>query len=126
MKKLLLVTTLVVASVSLSGCVVVTESSLQRDEAQYDGKQREQDNRSTIAGLPMAAPVTDVKQQLGTPDFTDRWQHQQENIEVLYYRTRWVHGDGKTTRDECTPLVFVDGKLAGSGQLALDRVKKSR
>ncbi|PKL94995.1 MAG: hypothetical protein CVV18_07155, partial [Gammaproteobacteria bacterium HGW-Gammaproteobacteria-8] len=38
---------------------------------------------------------------------------------VLFYRTQRVEGDGVTTRDETTPLVFVEGRLAGWGETAL-------
>ncbi|WP_279513250.1 DUF3192 domain-containing protein [Idiomarina aquatica] len=41
-------------------------------------------------------------------------------------RTHRTHADGMTTRDECTPIVFIDDKLTGTGELALDKVKKSR
>jgi hypothetical protein len=39
---------------------------------------------------------------------------------VLLYRTRLVREDGRTTRDETTPLVFVDGELVGWGESAVE------
>ncbi|MGM0526703.1 MAG: DUF3192 domain-containing protein [Pseudomonadota bacterium] len=125
MKKLPLLAAVVVSSLALQGCVVVTESGWEKGESQYDGHKQERENRDQIAALPMELSVSEVKQRLGTPDFSDRWQ-QEQDYQVLYYRTHRTKADGMTTRDECTPLVFVDGELTGSGELALDRVKKSR
>lgn len=126
MKKLPLLGSLVAASLLLQGCVIVTESDWEKGNAQYEGQQDERDNRSNIASLPMELSVTETKQRMGTPDFSDRWQHEGEAYQVLYYRTHRTHADGMTTRDECTPIVFIDDKLTGTGELALDKVKKSR
>lgn len=38
---------------------------------------------------------------------------------ILRYRTHHRHSDGETTRDETTPLVFVDGTLAAWGEASL-------
>lgn len=35
--------------------------------------------------------------------------------DVWFYQTQTVWADGLTTEDECIPLVFTDGKLAGWG-----------
>ncbi|MGM7317370.1 DUF3192 domain-containing protein [Idiomarina sp. ST10R2A5] len=35
------------------------------------------------------------------------------------------HADGMTTRDECTAIVFIDDTLAGTGEMALDRIPKN-
>jgi hypothetical protein len=37
---------------------------------------------------------------------------------VLFYRTHRRDGDGVTTKDECTPLVFKNGLLIGWGDAA--------
>ena len=42
---------------------------------------------------------------------------------VWYYFTEVKWSDGAITRDECTPIYFVDGKVAGWGQ---DAYKKFR
>ena len=126
MSKLPVVASIFAASLLLQGCVIVTESDWEKGRAEYDGQEVERDNRNKIAALPMQLSVTEVKQRLGTPDFTDRWQHDDGEYQVLYYRTHRTHADGMTTRDECTPIVFVDNELKGTGDLALDNVKKSR
>lgn len=126
MKKLPLFASVLTAAMMLQGCVIVTESDWEDGESQYEGQQQERDNRNMIASLPMALSVEEVKQRLGTPDFSDRVQHDDNTYQVLYYRTHRQHADGMTTRDECTPLVFKNGELTGTGELALDSVEKSR
>ena len=37
--------------------------------------------------------------------------------DVWFYYTEVVWADGLTTQDECTPLVFKDGKLIGIGRI---------
>jgi hypothetical protein len=42
-------------------------------------------------------------------------------VQVLYYRTRRVDDDGITTKNECTPLVFINNELVGWGELSLSK-----
>lgn len=126
MKKLPLFASVLTAAMMLQGCVIVTESDWEDGKSQYEGQQQERDNRTMIAALPMALSVEEVKQRMGTPDFSDRVQDDGITYQVLYYRTHRQHADGMTTRDECTPLVFKNGELTGIGELALDSIKKSR
>lgn len=126
MKALPVLETVLAGSLLLQGCVIVTESDWKEGRAEYDGQVDERENRNRIAALPMQLSVNEVKQRLGTPDFSDRWQADDSDYQVLYYRTHRTHADGMTTRDECTPLVFVNGELTGTGDLALDSIKKSR
>ena len=41
-----------------------------------------------------------------------------ETVQVLFYRTHHQKSDGKTTKDECTPLVFKQNRLTGWGDKA--------
>ncbi|HET8817399.1 MAG TPA: DUF3192 domain-containing protein, partial [Pseudidiomarina sp.] len=59
---------------------------------------------------------------LGTPNFSELWTVDGDKYRVLYYRTHRVDSDGETTKDECTPLVFVNGSLVGTGDLAVSRI----
>jgi hypothetical protein len=34
---------------------------------------------------------------------------------VLFYRTQRIHKDGLTTKNECTYVEFIDGKLSQTG-----------
>lgn len=125
MKKLSIAAIALATTVVLPGCVIVTESDWDDGHSQYEQQPQERDNRNIIANLPMTLSVSEAKQRLGTPDFTDRWSEDQKDVQVLLYRTHRTKADGMTTRDECTPLVFVDGQLTGTGEMALDSVKKS-
>src|SRR5690606_30297379 len=86
-------------------------------------EQAERDNRAAIANLQAGVSIAEVRNRMGTPDFTDTLTRDEHYYQVLYYRTHRQHGDGVTTRDECTPLVFRDDKLVGSGELAMQQVR---
>jgi len=124
LKKSLLAAALL-SSLTLSGCIVVKESSYDRDNEKYEGQQSEQRNRAAIASLPPALSVSETLSRLGTPDFNDSWKTEQHSYQVLYYRTHRTHADGMTTRDECTAIVFIDKTLSGTGEMALDRIPKN-
>jgi len=51
-------------------------------------------------------------------DFNELFEKQDGTYRVLYYRTQKTMGDGITTKDECTPLVFRNGELVGWGDSA--------
>lgn len=110
------------AMLTLGGCVIVTEGDGHwRDggSQQADWQERERENRAAIAAFAAEVSIEHVRETLGTADFSDSLSKDGKHYQVLYYRTHRVDGDGKTTRDECTPLVFVDGALVGTGNLAL-------
>ena len=50
--------------------------------------------------------------------FNELFEKQDGTYRVLYYRTQKTMGDGITTKDECTPLVFRNGNLVGWGDSA--------
>ena len=106
---------------TLPGCLIVTEKHAS-DTNQHSESEREQRNRAMIASLTMSTSLPLVREQLGVPDFSESVRIDGDDYQVLYYRTQRVKGDGLTTKDECTPLVFEDQQLIGSGQLALDRL----
>ncbi|MEC7642451.1 DUF3192 domain-containing protein [Idiomarina sp.] len=109
-------------TLSLSGCIVVSEPSWDKDDPQYDQIHDERGNRQAIAKLNLNADFESVRNDLGTPDFSERWTEDNNEYQVLFYRTQRVHADGMTTKDECTPIVFKNGSLIGTGQMALDKV----
>lgn len=103
--------------VVISGCSI----HINDDDAPGSGNHRqlEKHNRALIADLSIGTDINTVRQQLGIADFDDRLA---DGHRILYYRTQHQHNDGDTTRDECTPLIFVDQKLVAWGQLALDKL----
>ena len=57
---------------------------------------------------------------MGIPEFDELLVKNGKEHRILFYRTQRMKGDGSTTKDECTPLIFVNGELSGFGQTALD------
>jgi hypothetical protein len=122
MKKNLLALVLVAPlTLGLSGCVISVGGD-DWDGHNVDWEDREYKNRKTIADLELDTNVEQIRARLGVPDFNESFMSGDEKVNVLYYRTQHMHGDGKTTKDECTPLVFKAGQLIGWGDSALARI----
>ena len=58
---------------------------------------------------------------LGAPDITEARMDGDETLQVMFYRTNHAKSDGITTKDECTPLLFKDGKLIAWGITAFEK-----
>lgn len=101
----------------LSACVIKVADHHDGD-SHSDHEQVELRNRREIAQLPLGMPLGEVQARLGEPEFTEAVPARQGEYRVLRYRTHRTHGDGDTTRDETTALVFQDGKLYGIGEAA--------
>ncbi len=108
---------IVMAAVMLGGCVVSVGGN-RGSSGESSWKQIERENREAIAGLGDGMYVEEVRRRMGTPDFIESFSRDGHTWEVLFYRTHRVAADGKTTRDETTPLVFQDGFLVGRGESA--------
>ncbi|MBT1065724.1 DUF3192 domain-containing protein [Bowmanella sp. Y26] len=115
MNKPIAVVLLSLSLMGLSGCII----SVKPDQhGQADWQQREDMNRKTIASLAPGMSIEAVTARLGVPDFSELYHQNQEDIQVLFYRTHRNHGDGTTSKDECTPLVFKQSQLVGWGETA--------
>ncbi len=81
---------------------------------------REAYNKRYIAKLSPQQHIVlaDVFQTLGTPDLTFVRKLNGDTYQIVYYRTQHVKSDGITTRDECTGLLFKNGKLVAWGPSA--------
>lgn len=102
----------------LGGCVIAVNTD---DWEHSDGwKARQDDNERTINRLEIGDSKTDIRDELGKPDFNESFLREGQTYTVLYYRTRHVASDGETTKDETTPLVFVDDELVGWGESAIN------
>ncbi|WP_394128749.1 DUF3192 domain-containing protein [Shewanella maritima] len=73
-------------------------------------------NQQKVTELSFGTPETDIIQMLGRADFVEAKTAQDGLYKVLFYRTHHVKSDGKTTKDECTPLLFRDGLLVAWGE----------
>ena len=102
----------------LSGCVV----AIGNDDDDWDEgwSKRQRENREAIAELELGLRRDTVIQRLGAPDFSESFLRDGQEFAVLFYRTHRRRGDGETSRDETTPLVFVNDDLVGWGDSAID------
>jgi len=77
---------------------------------------REQYNRQFIAKIKLNEFTFEhALDELGSPDITEAKQVDNDNYQVMFYRTQHVKSDGITTQDECTFLLFVNGVLKEIG-----------
>ncbi|KGJ90548.1 DUF3192 domain-containing protein [Thalassotalea sp. ND16A] len=105
-------------TLGLTGCIVVADGDGDFDRYVSDHEDREYENRKKMARLVTGMSFNDAQDHFGVPDFNESYEKGGETIQVLYYRTNRKHGDGMTTKDECTPLVFKDSKLVSWGESA--------
>ncbi|MCP4272972.1 MAG: DUF3192 domain-containing protein [Gammaproteobacteria bacterium] len=89
---------------------------------------REEINREYISSLTLDDKVnTDmIITKLGGPDISEAKQTAEDNLQVLFYRTRHIKSDGITTIDECTPLLFKNNQLIAWGENAYQQYKHTR
>lgn len=116
MKKTLIAAALVLP-LALSGCVISVDGDGEYSH-HSDWQDREHKNRKHIANLETNTDISSIKSRMGTPDFNESHPKGDDQFQVLYYRTQRMDGDGVTTKDECTPLVFKNGLLIGWGESA--------
>ncbi|GAA5190546.1 DUF3192 domain-containing protein [Ferrimonas gelatinilytica] len=122
MKKTILAATLAAMAItSLSGCVVKVggDGGWDADHLSSWEKQQER-NRKNLAQISLGMTVDQVRVIMGTADFNEVYQKDQGVVQVLYYRTHRLHGDGVTEKEECTPVVFRDGAVTGWGETAVN------
>ena len=102
---------------SLSNCVIVSDRD--DSDASVNWRQIEAENRELIANLQIGTSAENVRSSLGPPQSSESYESQDGQTLILRYRTQLQHADGKTSKDETTPLVFVNDRLVGWGQIAL-------
>lgn len=113
---------LILSSTALTGCVVAIGNDGFQEDEQWEQEQRRNDRY--IDGVQLGTSINAIRADLGEADFQDSFQRDGEVFDVLYYRTHHSHSDGKTTRDETTPMVFVDGLLVGYGPTAIENATR--
>ncbi len=112
----ILATAAVSIMMALTGCVIVTDADDWDGSDGTSWQARQNDNNAYIADLRLGTPLDHVRADLGQPDFSEGYMSEGRDVLILRYRTHHRRSDGETTRDETTPLVFVDGQLAGWGE----------
>lgn len=102
-------------SLVLGGCVVNVGDGVSG----YQGWEKTQlDNREHLTQLSLGMDKSQVLALMGKADFHEAWQADGKKVQVFFYRTHRLHGDGSTTKEECTPVVLHDNRLVGWGETA--------
>jgi len=100
---------------TLSGCVVKINDDGIDNGFVSDSEDRTYKNRKQIAKVQLGSSFADMQEKVGVADFSETYTNNDTTVRVLFYRTHRVHKDGLTTKDECTYLKFIDGKLIETG-----------
>jgi hypothetical protein len=121
-KKALLILPL---SLALSGCVIVADGDWDDDDyTSSNWKAEQKQNRESISNLSLGQERSEIVSLMGAATFTEAFTGENgSGYQILFYRTQREHGDGDTTKDETTPLVFENDKLIGWGNDALQRIR---
>jgi len=73
-------------------------------------------NNENLLKLEMGMNKDQVLKIMGKPDLNEAYQSLYgKSVTIFFYYTQRQWNDGNTTKDECTPIVFEDGKLVGWG-----------
>ncbi len=114
---------LAVFMLGASGCVISVRDGDPHSgwisDDDDDWRKRQRHNAEAVSHLELGRTRDSVIAGMGTPDMTESFVRDGREFVVLFYRTRLVHEDGELTRDETTPLVFVDDLLVGWGESAV-------
>jgi hypothetical protein len=81
---------------------------------------REAFNRKFIQAIDLSKSLQqqEISKVLGGPDITEAILSDSGLHQIFYYRTLRAISDGITTRDECTPLLFLNRQLIAVGEQA--------
>lgn len=102
-------------AMTLSGCVIKINDDGVDHGFMSDSEDRTYKNRKNISKVQLGASFMDMQEKLGVADFSETFSDGADTVRVLYYRTQRKHKDGLTTKDECTFLEFINGKLVETG-----------
>ncbi|MCS6209653.1 DUF3192 domain-containing protein [Shewanella baltica] len=127
--KLIAITFLGLASLGLSGCVVNVGDGESGWDSSASWEKVQDKNRTNLTKLSLGMPKDQVMILMGTADFSEAYIQQSaqqgesnKEVLVLFYRTQRNNGDGKTTKDECTPIVLSNNALVGWGETAYSKI----
>jgi len=104
-------------AVTLSGCVIAVDGDHDYSE-DSNWKKTQRFNQEQVNKLQMGMSADDIRTLMGAPDFSESFTKDGETVQVLFYRTHHEKSDGKTTKEECTPLIFKQNRLTGWGEKA--------
>lgn len=128
-RKLIAVMFLGLASLGLSGCVVNVGDGESGWDSSESWEKVQEKNRNNLIKLSLGMSKDQVMTLMGTADLSEAYIQQSaqqgeanKEVLVLFYRTQHTHSDGKTTKDECTPIVLSNNALVGWGDTAYSKI----
>lgn len=119
-RSLILISTLVS---TLSGCVIAVDGDgFNNDDDQW--AERAEANNRSLRNMDVGRSIESIVNEMGDPDITEAFKRDSTTVRIYYYRTQRVRSDYRTTKDEATPLVFIDSLLVGWGEAAIEKAKE--
>jgi hypothetical protein len=107
-------------ALSVTGCVIAVDTDHWKEDM-HGWQDRQKHNLRATEQLRIGRTRDSIVAEMGQADFTEAFVREGKTFDVLFYRTRLVAEDGRTTKDETTPLVFVDNALVGWGDSAIEK-----
>jgi len=84
------------------------------DEMNWEDRQAY--NRAKMSDVTIGQSIDEIKAIFGKADFSEAKISNNNRLQVLFYRTHRDESDGKTTKAECTALLFKQGSLVAWGK----------
>ncbi len=73
-------------------------------------------NNENLMMLKVGMPQTEAVKIMGPPTLSESYEATGgERVGILYYQTETKNVTVLSVKEECTPVVFIDGKLVGWG-----------
>ncbi|WP_153916542.1 DUF3192 domain-containing protein [Shewanella sp. TC10] len=113
-----LIASMFIAYVVFAITVVLVYEPRPEDRSWQD---RQEFNHQMLSEIKIGQTIESIRSKMGRADFTEAKATDEANFQIMFYRTHHVKSDGKTTRDECTPLLFKNGALIAWGQETYDQ-----
>lgn len=111
-----------IASLGLTGCVVNLGDSESDWDKNSHWEKSQQKNRQNLSKISLGMSKEQVSILMGAADFNEAYIQADKEVHVLFYRTQHTMSDGKTTKDECTPVVFSNDSVVGWGEMAYSKI----
>jgi hypothetical protein len=125
MKKTLILSAVILPL--MTGCVVAVSDGEHGWSSNSQGQNWQEthlQNRKAIARLTLGENYNEILEKLSTPQFVELVKKANDEYKVVYFPTHSIHSDGKTTKDECTPLIFKNEQLLGFGATAIEQINQ--
>ncbi|MGS0680488.1 DUF3192 domain-containing protein [Shewanella sp. 125m-7] len=94
--------------------VIMVSYDPSPDEMHWEDRQAY--NKALMNDVVIGQSITEIKALFGKADFTEAKISDDQSLQVLFYRTHHKSSDGETSKEECTPLLFKQGKLIAWGE----------